>query len=392
MSTYRRAWMFIGLALFFLYVVYRGANRGSDFKYPYYAAQALWRTHQFHVRAQPRYPISFHVLLAPIAALPLWLASAVWAALSMVAVATLPKVIQALSGLSFREQGPIWLFSLPFLIDALVLGQSDPINLALVLWSLVALEQGWLLVAAGMVGLAGMIKILPIFHWATLIARTRHWQLWLGIALTILFGIGIVVAGAGTSDALLAARQQFNWLSQRERPWHLLERGADLRVNNESLPIALARTMGRIEPRPPLHALSLDLLSFETIWWVWSGMILSLVVGWLACAWAVRKNHSTRALLALGSLTSILMLACTPICWHHYFLWLLPSLTYFGDRRKLLWSGGGFSLVVSALPVARGMGLHMMIALLLYTLITIDVLKQAQREGDADSSCSRTFG
>src|SRR4051794_18960329 len=74
----RRRWVLLGCAVagFFVYVVARGAQRGSDFKYPYFAAQALWRTSHLHVAAQPRYPVSFHVLLSPLASLPIPLASA----------------------------------------------------------------------------------------------------------------------------------------------------------------------------------------------------------------------------------------------------------------------------------------------------------------------------
>ena len=84
--TRRRILAGLGLALFFGYVVVRSAQRGNDFKYPYLAAQALWRTSRLHVSAQPRYPVSFHVLLAPLASLPIGLASMVWAALSFAAV------------------------------------------------------------------------------------------------------------------------------------------------------------------------------------------------------------------------------------------------------------------------------------------------------------------
>src|SRR5262249_5684654 len=150
-----------------------GAQRSNDFKYPYLAAQALWRTGQLHVWAQPRYPVTFHVLLAPLTVLPIGYAAAVWAILSFAAVAALPRVMEGLSGLSPRRQALSWVAVLPCLLDALVLGQSDPINLFLVSAGLLAVQRRRPLAGVGLVGMAGMIKFLPILHWATIVSRDR---------------------------------------------------------------------------------------------------------------------------------------------------------------------------------------------------------------------------
>src|SRR5262249_38656238 len=109
----RRVLLGCAIAGFFVYVVSRGAQRGNDFKYPYGAAQALWRTSPLRVAAQPRYPISFHVLLSPLASLPILLASAVWAALSFAAVALLPRLLEEHSGLSPRRQLWCWMVVAP---------------------------------------------------------------------------------------------------------------------------------------------------------------------------------------------------------------------------------------------------------------------------------------
>lgn len=50
---------------FLAYVAQRGARRASDFKYVYGAARFVWTTGALNVRAQARYPVTFHVLLAP---------------------------------------------------------------------------------------------------------------------------------------------------------------------------------------------------------------------------------------------------------------------------------------------------------------------------------------
>src|SRR4051794_22439455 len=181
----RRWWLLVAcvVAGFFVYVVARGAQRGSDFKYPYFAAQALWRTSHLHVAAQPRYPISFHVLLSPLASLPIPLASAIWAGLSFAAVGLLPCQLHRLTGLSPKEQAWGWLMVAPCFVDALVLGQSDPINLFLVTAGLTAVLRGRPILGVGLVGAAGMIKILPIVHWAAIATRCRSIRVWAGMLL-----------------------------------------------------------------------------------------------------------------------------------------------------------------------------------------------------------------
>ena len=108
------------LAALFGYIVWRRAHPCYDFKYPYLVAQVLWRTGKLHVWAQPRYPVTWHVLLAPLAALPIGHAAAAWAVLSFAAVAALPRTLERLSGLSPRQQVPAWVVVLPCLVDALV--------------------------------------------------------------------------------------------------------------------------------------------------------------------------------------------------------------------------------------------------------------------------------
>src|SRR5215212_5188409 len=117
-KTRLRPWQFFALVLFLGYVVHRGAFRGNDFKYPYLAARALWRTGKLHVSAQPRYPITFHAILSPLASLPIGVAAAAWAVLSIGAIAALPGILERLSGVPPRRQLASWLLVSPFVVDA----------------------------------------------------------------------------------------------------------------------------------------------------------------------------------------------------------------------------------------------------------------------------------
>lgn len=378
----RRCLATLGLAAFFVYVVLRSAQRGNDFKYPYLAAQALWRTSRLHVAAQPRYPISFHVLLSPLAALPIGLASTVWATLSFAIVGTLPRVFESLTGLRPRQQVVAWFVVLPFFIDALVLGQSDPINLGLVAWGVRFLVDGHPFWSVVLVGTAGMIKFLPIFHWGTIVARSRAPSVWWGMALTTAIGLGTIVAAVGWTPAFSAIREQSHWISHAEKPWHLVARGSDLRVNNESLPIVLARTFGDLGRDRPVHSLSLGLLSLPTVWLIWGLILSALGLIWILCAVKTRSAEPRRAILGMAALTSILMLACTPICWHHYFLWLSPAVLFLAHRHRMLWTCGSLSLAATAIPTARGLGAHMLLALGLFVVVAHDLLRDQGRGPD----------
>lgn len=375
----RRLALALAVLAFLGYVVYRGANRGSDFKYPYGAARLLWKTGALHVRAQPRYPITFHVLLAPVAGLPLGIAVAVWAGLSVAAVVALPGVLGRLSGAGPGRQLAAWALAAPFFFDALVLGQSDPINILLVSAGLVAARGGRGATGAGLIGMAGLIKVLPVAHWATLLARRRTGDVWGGMGLTAVFGAALVVAAVGWGPALAEVRAQAEWVRDREKPWHLVDRGTDLRPNNESLPIVLARTFGDLPAgsRRDWDSVSLARLPLGLVWVAWWAALAVLGAAWLASVRPAGRVEDGRGWLAMFGLTSVLMLAATPICWNHYFLWTLPAALFLDHRPRLLWTAAAASLLVTASPAARGVGCHMLIALGLFALVVRDLRREA---------------
>lgn len=379
LNTRRKLIAALVVLSFMSYVVYRGANRGSDFKYPYGAARLLWTTGKLHVQAQPRYPLSLHVLLSPLAGLPFWAAVSVWAAISFASMAALPGVLARLSDIDPRRQFLAWVLVAPFFADALILGQSDPINIFLVAAGLLAAKQGRAGAGAMLVGLAGMIKILPSVHWLTIFARTRSWRVWPGIVLTILLGLGLIVAAAGWEPALLALREQAQWLRDQEKPWHLVARGGDLRPNNESLPIVLARTFGDLPTnRRDPNATSLARLPLPLIWSAWFTILGAMAVAWLASVRPAERLDDGRGWLALFALTSIIMLAATPICWNHYFLWTFPAALFLNHRPKLLVAAAILSLIGSASQTARALGCHMALALGLFLLVAVDLRREAR--------------
>ena len=359
---------------FLAYVAQRGARRASDFKYVYGAARDVWTTGALNVRAQARYPVTFHVLLSPLAALPLGAAAAAWAVLSMVAVAALPAVIHRLTEIEPRRQLPAWALTAPFFIDALVLGQSDPINLLLVAAGLFAATKGRGAIGMGLIGMAGLIKFLPLLHWATVVARRRSADAGVGMVLTFAFGLGILVAAVGWNDAVDGIGKQAELLRGRHSPRGIIERGADLRPNNESIPMVLVRLYGG--SLQVADAAASTRLPLQTILAIWYGSVAALAGAWLFALVPAARVPPERGWLAMFALTSIVMLASTPICWNHYFLWTMPAALCLLHRPKLLIMLALLSLGITMWPAVRSLGCHMMMALGLFVVVIHDLWRE----------------
>ncbi len=369
---------------FLAYVAQRGARRASDFKYVYGAARYVWTTGALNVRAQARYPVTFHVLLSPLAALPLGAAVAAWAVLSMVAVAALPAVIHRLTVIEPRRQLPAWALTAPFFIDALVLGQSDPINLLLVAAGLFAAAKGRGAIGMGLIGMAGLIKFLPLLHWATVVARRRSADAWVGMVLTFAFGLGILVAAVGWNDAVDGIGKQAELLRGRHSPRGIIERGADLRPNNESIPMVLVRLYGG--SLQVADAAASTRLPLQTIFAIWYGSVAALAGAWLFALVPAARVPPERGWLAMFALTSIVMLAATPICWNHYFLWTMPAALFLLHRPKLLIMLALLSLGITMWPAARSLGCHMMMAIGLFAVVLHDLWREPVRRAHPAST------
>ncbi|MBV8487429.1 MAG: hypothetical protein JO161_04050 [Planctomycetaceae bacterium] len=114
-------------------------------------------------------------------------------------------------------------------------------------------------------------------------------------------------------------------------------------------------------------------LSVGAIFSLWYGALGLLSAGWLAASLRASRQPTERGWLAMFALSSILMLASTPICWNHYFLWTLPAALFLGHRPRLLGILAAANLGVTLCWVIRALGGHMMIALALFGLILTDL-------------------
>lgn len=358
------------------YAIVRGATGTSDFKNPYRVARVFWETGVLDIRGEPRYPPTIRVLLAPLAALPLGVAAAIWTLASLAAMAALPGLLERLSGVSARGQALAWLAVAPSFLDAFALGQAEPINLWLVVWG-IALASGTRPIAgAGLIGLAAMIKVLPVAFWGVLVARGRALSAGLGAALTVLASAALLVVAAGWGPGLHSLAEWADVLREGEGPWGLIATRNSLRENNEALPVVLARTFGDLDPELTRNAVSLARLPLRVVWGIWIGSLVLMALVWALAAWRSRRAPPARGWLGMLGLTSPIMLAATHIAWPHYFLWLLPTTLFLRGRPRLLIAVAVVSAIGMMVPVLRGLGVHMAIALALFAVAARDLLAE----------------
>src|SRR5262249_14239453 len=190
-----------------IYSTARGATATSDFKNPYRVARIFWQTRTFDIRGEPRYPPTIRVLMAPLAALPLGVAAGIWAIVSIAAMAALPGALERLSGASLREQVLPWLAVLTFILDAFALGQMDPVNLFLAATGLALAREAHAVRGAMLIGLAGMIKVLPLAFWGVLLVRRRVAGAAAGALLTLVAGLLVLTVFGGWGPGVQSVRE-----------------------------------------------------------------------------------------------------------------------------------------------------------------------------------------
>ena len=260
------------------------------------------------------------MLLAPLAALPLGVAAAIWTLASLAAILAVPRMLARLSGVPLREQALPWLAVLTYVLDAFALGQAEPINLFLVTWGLVLARGTGPTAGAVLIGFAGMIKVLPVVFWGVLAARGRLAAAALGAGLTVAASAVLLVVAAGWGPGLHSIAEWIAVLREGEGPWGLVATQNSLRENNEALPVVLARTFGDLDPDLTRNAVSLARLPLRIVWAIWLAMLAAMGAVWLLSAWRARLLPPERAWLGMFALTSPLMLAATHIAWPHYFV------------------------------------------------------------------------
>jgi hypothetical protein len=380
-----RALLVAAAAVVLAYSIARGATLTSDFKNPYRVARIFWQTGTLDIRGEPRYPPTIRVMLAPLAALPIGVAAAIWSLLSLAAVAALPDAIARLSGLALRRQALPWLAVITFILDAFALGQAEPVNLFLVTAGLALARGTRPLAGAGLIGLAGMIKVLPLAFWGVLVARRRVAAALGGVLVTGAASALLLGVFAGWGPGLHSVAEWVSVLHEQEGPWGLIATGNSLRENNEALPVVLARTFGDLNPQLTRNAVSISHVPLRAIWGLWLVILVAMALIWLACAWRARSARPEEGWLGMFALTGIVMLMASHVVWPHYFMWLLPATLFLAGRARLLLVVAAIGQLGMMSQVLRGLGVHTALALVLFGIVARAMLARRAPAALAES-------
>ncbi|MCB9897732.1 MAG: DUF2029 domain-containing protein [Planctomycetes bacterium] len=368
--------------------VLRTVRGESDFDGFQRAAAYLW-THGEVSTAKDvrRYLPTFQVLLLPFGAMPLVLASLLWTALDLAALAALPRAFAALTGIAPARQLAAFWVAAPLLADNLILGQSAPILIWLAVSALARVRAGRAASGGARLGLAALLKILP----ATLVVvplllgrRARAGAFVLGVLVALWLGAWTTVLALGPERAVRETQRWSEEAGEGQSPWALVESGRSLRFNNQGLAVTLARTFGELSPEQEdaaRGALRLATFPLPAIWTVW-GLVaaglaaLASVVARRARSLAPADPAEGRAWLALLAVAVALMLALSPVVWTHYVAWMLPALVVLVDRPRLQLVFGVVLAAALLSETARALGVHLVGLIVLCVLAGLTVVSR----------------
>jgi alpha-1,2-mannosyltransferase len=130
--------------------------------------------------------------------------------------------------------------------------------------------------------------------------------------------------------------------------------------------------------RPDSFPVALPRLPLGRVFAIWYGILALLSAGWLRAVGPASRVAPERGWLAIFALSSILMLAATPICWNHYFLWTLPAALFLLHRPRLMLAVAVLSLLVTMWPAARAAGGHMLLALGLFGRVVDELAREGR--------------
>ncbi|MBB4742146.1 alpha-1,2-mannosyltransferase [Actinoplanes octamycinicus] len=257
------------------------------------------------------YPPFAAVAMAPLAWLPLWLATALWTAASVGALAavialvlrslrgTAPGSLVALLTLAALTLEPVW--------QNLTFGQINLLLMLAVLVDLVHPDRRW---SGVLVGIAAGVKLTPLLFVVLLFLVGRRRT----AARALLAFAGTVAIGF----AVLPGAARTYWTEDLVRAGRV---GPPELAHNQSV----FGTLTRLLDHPPATPL----------WLAVAGPLAVAVVAVAAVCW--RRGDRV---LGTG-LAALAMLLASPISWSHHWVWAVPIGLALGERSRIasiLWT------------------------------------------------------
>ena len=257
------------------------------------------------------YPPFAAVAMVPLALLPGWLATAMWTAASVGALAGVILVV----GRALRRPVPGWLVAL-LTVGALAFepvwqnltfGQINLLLMLAVLIDLVHPERRW---AGVLVGVAAGVKLTPLVLVVLLVLvgrRTTAGRALLAFAGTVVIGFAVVPGSAKTywTDNLVNAGRV----------------GPPEMAHNQSVFGALTRLLDGVPP---------------TLLWLAVAGPVALAVVVVGAAWWRRGDR----VLGTG-IGALAMLLASPVSWSHHWVWAVPiglALWAYNRWASIVWT------------------------------------------------------
>ncbi|WP_229069198.1 glycosyltransferase 87 family protein [Actinoplanes sp. DH11] len=257
------------------------------------------------------YPPFAAVVMAPLALLPGWLATALWTGASVGALAGVIVV----AGRALRRPVPGWLVAL-LTVGALVLepvwqnltfGQINLLLMLAVLIDLVRPERRW---SGVLIGIAAGVKLTPLVFVVLLVLvgrRTAAGRALLAFAGTVVIGFAVIPGSAKAywTDNLINAGRV----------------GPPEMAHNQSVFGVLTRLLDGVPP---------------TLLWLAVAGPIALAVVVLGAVWWRRGDRVLGA--GFGALA---MLLASPVSWSHHWVWAVPiglALWTYNRWASVLWT------------------------------------------------------
>ncbi len=282
---------------------------------------------------------------------------------------------------------------LPFIHSTLTVGAVNIVVLFLVVtcWLLVERRREW--TAGAALGLACLIKLLPLALLGFFLLR-RRWRVPAGAAATMLvLGAGLPLASLGWGEAV-KQHGRFYHEAIGEHSAHATihaEKPRKAKYNNQSVPVTLRRLFTRIDANAgqpeDRFEVTLVALSRSRIWMMYvgliGGMLIASAVATFRGDWpgeSLEAQFRNRA--GFGAWCCVMLIA-SPLVWTHYFVLAYWPLAVLADRAErtaldtlrpdrvavgllLFWLVAD---VLIAVPAARAGGVHMLAVGLLWGLL-----------------------
>lgn len=282
------------------------------------------------------YPPLFHLLLAPLALLPLGVAAAAWYALCSAAGAW------ALS----RPPRAAGLLCLPLAVYDLVIGNANLLVLALLLAMARSLDREAR--AGTALGLAVGLKLLafPLVPW---LAWRGRWR-----------AAGVAAAVAGASLFSLGTERAAHWFGEMSRQGAWFRREDALRAANESLGSTLARLTTPVDARAvggPTGAVNLVALPPEWAAGIAEGARWVVIVGVIAACGRLGRVGPRREAWEIAWVLAGVLLAA-PVVWVNYklLLWFTWAVAVTTPGSRVLWMLGAAGILAGVVPGAAAYG------------------------------------